>query len=259
MDVGVAYLLVGLCLLLAVFLSVTIRHYPVSAPMALVGIGMLVGLTPLVDGIDVDPVAHRVAIEHITEITVLVALMGVGLALDRPLSPRDRMSWRRWSPTWRLLFVAMPLCIGATALLGWGLLGLAPATALLVGAVLAPTDPVLASEVQVEGPQVGAEEEIDERDEVRFALTSEAGLNDGLAFPFVTGALLLAGAGSLAAGWAGGSPGTWSSRSSSASSSGPSSGECSPWSPSARPGPRSGWPSGATPCSRWRRCSRPTG
>jgi len=196
-DVGVAYLLVGLCLLLAVFLSVTITHYPVSAPMALVGIGMLVGLTPLVDGIDVDPVAHRVAIEHITEITVLVALMGVGLALDRPLSPRDRMSWRRWSPTWRLLFVAMPLCIGATALLGWGLLGLAPATALLVGAVLAPTDPVLASEVQVEGPQVGAEEEIDERDEVRFALTSEAGLNDGLAFPFVTGALLLAGAGSL--------------------------------------------------------------
>ena len=127
-----------------------------------------------------------------------------------------------WSPTWRLLAIAMPLTIASVALLGWGL-GVAPAAALLLGAALAPTDPVLASDVQVEGPRVDGDERrrrprtspgdstgdgvddddealgepVDEKDDVRFALTSEAGLNDGLAFPFVTAAMLLASAGSV--------------------------------------------------------------
>jgi NhaP-type Na+/H+ or K+/H+ antiporter len=69
----------------------------------------------------------------------------------------------------------------------------------LLGAVLAPTDPVLASDVQVGGPTTEQEdgETIDEDDEVRFALTSEAGLNDGLAFPFVALAILMAGTQSI--------------------------------------------------------------
>src|SRR3712207_9174321 len=77
------------------------------------------------------------------------------------------------------------LCIAGVALLGWQVMGLAPAAALLLGAALAPTDPVLASDVQVGGPTTEQEigegtDEIDEADEVRFSLTSEAGLNDGL-------------------------------------------------------------------------------
>jgi NhaP-type Na+/H+ or K+/H+ antiporter len=72
--------------------------------------------------------------------------------------------------------------------LGWWWAGLAPAAALLLGSALAPTDPVLASDVQVGEPT----EDEDSEDEVRFALTSEAGLNDGLAFPFVLAALALA-------------------------------------------------------------------
>jgi NhaP-type Na+/H+ or K+/H+ antiporter len=114
--------------------------------------------------------------EHLTELAVLVALMGVGLALDRPLDLRSWRAWRRWGATWRLLLIAMPLCISGVALLGWGL-GLAPAAAVLLGAVLAPTDPVLASDVQVEGPTPFGEsdDEIDESDEVRFALTSRLG------------------------------------------------------------------------------------
>lgn len=192
------YLVIGLSLLIAVILPTALTRFPVSAPMVLVGLGMLVGLTPVADGLDADPVAHRDVIQHFTEVTLLVALMGVGLALDRPLSFRDRASWRHWSPTWRLLFVAMPVTIAAVALLGWWAVGLGPAAALLLGASLAPTDPVLAADVQVEGPHVGSDEEIDEEDEVRFALTSEAGLNDGLAFPFVHAAILLAGAGSVA-------------------------------------------------------------
>lgn len=201
MDLTTVYLVIGVCLLLAVVLPTSLTRVPISAPMVLVGVGILIGLTPLADGLDADPVAHRTAIEHFTEVTILVALMGVGLALDRPLSPLDRRSWRRWSPAWRLLLIAMPLTIGGVALLGWGLLGVAPAAALLTGAVLAPTDPVLASDVQVEGPRVDTDEEIDEDDEVRFALTSEAGLNDGLAFPFVIAAILLAGV-EPASGWA---------------------------------------------------------
>jgi NhaP-type Na+/H+ or K+/H+ antiporter len=80
----------------------------------------------------------------------------------------------------------MPLSIAAIALLGSSLLGLTAATALLLGAALAPTDPVLASSVQVGPPQDP------EEDEARFALTSEAGLNDGLAFPFVHLAIAVA-------------------------------------------------------------------
>jgi len=185
----------GGSLLLAVVLPDLLHRWAVSAPMVLVGVGMLLGLTPLPDDLPLDPQQNRAAIEHVTELVVIVALMGVGLALDRPLRPRELSSWTRWSATWRLLLLGMPLCIGAVWLLGWTA-GLAPAAALLLGAALAPTDPVLASDVQVAGPQTEGHE-VDEDDEVRFTLTSEAGFNDGLAFPFVYAAILLATEGSV--------------------------------------------------------------
>ncbi|MBZ5740767.1 cation:proton antiporter [Nocardioides mangrovi] len=190
MTADLVYLVAGGCLLLAVVLPELLSRWAVSAPMVLVGVGMLVGPSPLPDDLPIDPQTNRAAIEHVTELVVLVALMGVGLALDRPLSPTRPASWRRWGPTWGLLLVCMPITIAAVALLGW-LAGLAPAAAVLLGACLAPTDPVLASDVQVAGPQTG-DLEVDESDELRFALTSEAGLNDGLAFPFVHLAILLA-------------------------------------------------------------------
>jgi NhaP-type Na+/H+ or K+/H+ antiporter len=102
-----------------------------------------------------------------------MALFSAGLKLDRPLTFRD------WSSTARLLLLAMPVTIGAVALLGAGLLGLSAAGALLLGAALAPTDPVLAGDIGVGPP--GDEDE----HEPNFALTAEAGLNDGLAAPFV--------------------------------------------------------------------------
>lgn len=189
------YLVAGASLLLAIVLPELLSRWAVSAPMVLVGVGMLIGLTSLPDGLPLDPQENRAAIEHVTELVVLVALMGVGLALDRPLELRNPASWRRWSATWRLLLVGMPMTIGAVALLGWWA-GLAPAAAMVLGAALAPTDPVLASDVQVAGPQTG-EHEVDETDELRFTLTSEAGLNDGLAFPFVYVAILLATEGAV--------------------------------------------------------------
>lgn len=197
MSADVVYLLAGAALLLAVVLPTALRKAAVSAPIVLLVVGALMGLLPLPEGTDVTPMGNRAFIEHLTEFTVIVALMGVGLALDRPLSFRRLDSWRKWSGAWRLLGIAMPLSIAAVALLGWWVVGLAPAAALLLGAVLAPTDPVLASDVQVEGPTPADEDhdEIDESDEVRFALTSEAGLNDGLAFPFVYAAVFLASLG----------------------------------------------------------------
>ncbi|GAB2866686.1 cation:proton antiporter [Nocardioides pacificus] len=207
------FLIGGLCLLLAVVLPSLLQRYALSSPIVLVGVGMVLGLTPLFEDISFSPgvEADRAVIEHVTEIAVLVALMGVGLALDRPLNLRSWSSWGRWSATWRLLGVTMPLTIAAIAAIGWWAGGLSLAGAVLLGAVLAPTDPVLASDVQVGGPAVDEDademeiepdhedEEGHEHDEVRFALTAEAGLNDGLAFPFVYLAILLAAAGSFAA------------------------------------------------------------
>ena len=154
MTADLTFLVAGLALLLAVVLPELLSRWALSAPIVLVGVGLLIGLTPLPDGMPLDPQENRAVIEHVTELTVIVALMGVGLALDRPLRLRDRTTWAAWSPTWRLLAVAMPLCVAAVALLGWAF-GLAPAAALLLGAVLAPTDPVLASDVQVTGPADG--------------------------------------------------------------------------------------------------------
>ncbi len=219
---GAVFLASGLCLLLAVVLPRVLASYAVSAPMVLVGVGLVFGLLPIPAHLDLDPTTDRALIEHVTELTILVALMGVGLALDRPLRLRERVSWARWSATWRLLAIAMPLTIAGVALVGWWFVGLAPASALLLGAVLAPTDPVLASDVQVDGPMTAAGlenlESIDQAlvdvearasatpDEVRFALTAEAGLNDGLAFPFVYLAILVAAGGfglSTAGEWVG--------------------------------------------------------
>lgn len=164
-----------------------------TVPMVLVALGLAafwlpLGL-PVVDPLD----AHGTVAQRLTEFAVVTALMACGLKLDRVFS------WKAWKSTWLLLGVAMPLCIAAMALLGvWA--GLPVASALLLGAVLAPTDPVLASEVQVGPPGDSGTEDGDE-DEVRFALTAEAGLNDGLAFPFVKAAILMATVGASPAAW----------------------------------------------------------
>ncbi|WP_432905677.1 cation:proton antiporter [Micromonospora matsumotoense] len=188
--VDVEFALVGVGALLAGVLPRLLERRPLSMPIAFLGLGMLVFALPI--GLPApDPLRYPQVATHLTEIGVIVALMGAGLKIDRPLS------WKRWSSTWRLLAIAMPLCIAAVALLGWWWAGLVPAAALLLGAALAPTDPVLASDVQV-GEPTDAE---DSEDEVRFALTSEAGLNDGLAFPFVYAAIAIASVGLAPSGW----------------------------------------------------------
>lgn len=138
---------------------------------------------------EVDPLRSPAPWEALSELAVIVALFGTGLRIDNPAS------YRRWLPTVRLLVLLMPATILGVALLGWWLAGMTLAGALLLGAVLAPTDPVLAGDVQVGPPTEGGEHP------VRFALTTEAGLNDGLTFPFVYLGLLIAAEGLVPGDW----------------------------------------------------------
>lgn len=163
---------------------------PLSLPICCVAIGIVLAWSPFTPLPYMNPLDDAKVAEHLTEFVVIVSLMGAGLKIDRPLG------WRRWMTTWRLLGIAMPLSIAAIAFLGWGLLGLGAASSLLLAAALAPTDPVLAADVQVGPPKTG------EEDDIRFALTSEAGLNDGLSFPFVMAAIALASKGAVS-GWIG--------------------------------------------------------
>lgn len=121
--------------------------------------------------IRVDPVDASAMLERVTEFVVIVSLFTAGLKLRLPLSER-----RWWLPI-RLASVSMVVTVALVTIVGVWLLDLPLGAAVLLGAVLAPTDPVLASAVQVEHPY--------DVDRLRFGLTGEAGLNDGTAFPFV--------------------------------------------------------------------------
>ncbi|MFC4594410.1 cation:proton antiporter [Sphingobium tyrosinilyticum] len=169
----------GLLIALVAWLPLALKKLPLSLPIVCILIGAAIFCIPEI-GWRPSPLSHPDVTERFSEFVVIIALMGAGLKLDRPFH------WKRWAVTWRLLAFTMPLGIAIIMLLAATLLGLPWAMALLLAASLAPTDPVLAADVQVGPPRTG------EEDEVRFGLTSEAGLNDGLAFPFVQLAIALA-------------------------------------------------------------------
>jgi NhaP-type Na+/H+ or K+/H+ antiporter len=168
----------GVAILAVAWLPSLLRKYPLSYPILFVGLGALVFSLPL--GLpNPDPVEHSTFVMHLSEICVTVALTGTGLKIDRKFS-----LWR-WRAPLQLVLILMVITIGIFTVVAWRLGGLLPASAVLLAATLAPTDPVLAGDVQVGKPGEGGE------DNVRFSLTGEAGLNDGLAFPFVQLAILL--------------------------------------------------------------------
>ena len=171
--IGGAVVLVG-----AVVLSIQ-KGRPYSAALVYLVIGVAGGLALRALGISwYDPIEDASLFSRAAEAAVIVSLFGAGVKLDSALT------WANWRTTVLLLAVAMPLTVFGMALIGGWVVGMTAASALLLGAVLAPTDPVLADDVQVGGPTQREPE-----DEARFSLTAEAGLNDGLAFPFVMLAL----------------------------------------------------------------------
>jgi sodium/hydrogen antiporter len=147
-----------------------LRRLPISGAMLYLVVGVAVG--PLFLGlVRLDPLRDAGMLELVTELAVIVSLFTAGLKLRAPITSR---AWRR--PI-RLAFVSMAVTVGIITLVGHVWLALPLGAAVLLGAVLAPTDPVLASDVQVEHPT--------DRHALRFTLTGEAGFNDGTAFPFV--------------------------------------------------------------------------
>lgn len=178
----------GVLIALVAWLPLALRRLPISLPIVCIVIGALIFATPYI-GFDPSPSAHPYATERLTEFVVIIALMGAGLKIDRIFSIK------RWGMAWRLLLITMPLSILAIMGVGQWVLGTGLVASLLLAASLAPTDPVLAADVQVSGPKDGGE------DTVRFALTSEAGLNDGFAFPFVHLAIALSLAASTGEAW----------------------------------------------------------
>ena len=188
----VVLFVVGALVALVAWLPLVFRRAPLSLPIVCVVLGAGLFSLPQLR-FDPLPQAYPEVTERLTEFVVIIALMGAGLKIDRIFN------LRRWGVTWRLLGVTMGLTIAAITVIGVMGLGLGLAAAVLLAGALAPTDPVLASDIQVGAPQEGQE------DEVRFGLTSEAGLNDGLAFPFVHLAIALALA-------AAGGPSDWLAR-----------------------------------------------
>jgi NhaP-type Na+/H+ or K+/H+ antiporter len=164
------FVLAGVVFIAVALGGTVLKRLPITGAVLYLVIGALVG--PLGLGlIRLDPLADAGLLELVTELAVIVSLFTAGLKLRAPIrSPR-------WRGPIRLAFLSMPLTVAGIALLAIGGLGLPIGAAILLGAMLAPTDPVLASDVQVERPT--------DEDALRFSLTGEAGFNDGTAFPFV--------------------------------------------------------------------------
>ena len=168
----------GAIALLAAVVPVILQKKYISAPIVYLIIGCC-GFF-ICSQCHIHPLDHLETIKHITEFVILIALVNTGLRI------KDPFKWGTWKKAVRLLAIAMPLTIVAATFLGWWIMGLAPATALLFGALISPTDPVLASELQTSEP--GQED----RSQSKLGLTAEAGINDGLAFPFTFFAIFAA-------------------------------------------------------------------
>lgn len=170
-------LAIGFVAMVAAIIPVLVKKRHISAPVIYLLIGIIGYL--FWSGNSYDPADNLDIIKHITEFVVLVALANAGLKIKEPFA------WKTWRYSARLLLISMPLTIIAAAYAGWYIAGLAPATAILFGALISPTDPVLAAELQTSGPTK------EDNSTIKLALTSEAGINDGLAFPFTYFAIML--------------------------------------------------------------------
>lgn len=160
----------GIIALLAATIPIVFVRRHITPPIIYLCIGIIAFLFNIhYNFISLD---NMQAIEKVSEFVVIVSLTNAGLKIKEPFA------WKTWKYAIRLLAITMPLTIIAASYISWWIVGLAPAAALLYGAVIAPTDPVLASEFQTSGPSE------EDQSKTKLGLTAEAGANDGLAFPF---------------------------------------------------------------------------
>lgn len=173
---------VGALLLLMALTSSQVERLPISTSFIYLIVGLTLG--PLGFGLlQLDIASQRGWMQTLTEVAVIVSLFVGGLRLRLPLRHKS------WRVALRLAGPVMLVCIAGVTFVTHWLLGVPLFLALLLGAILAPTDPVLAAAVSVN--------DAEDHDRVRFGLSGEAGLNDGAAFPFVIFALEFMRAGSM--------------------------------------------------------------
>jgi NhaP-type Na+/H+ or K+/H+ antiporter len=164
------FLLVGGLLLIMGLTSARLRRLPITAAIIYLLVGIVLG--PSMLGVfHFNPLKESALLEVLTEVAVLISLFSAGIKMPVPFT------LFRWRTPILLATVSMTLTVGLVAGFAYWVLGLPLGAGVLLGAILAPTDPVLATEVQIRHPG--------DRDQLRFTLTSEAGMNDGSAFPFV--------------------------------------------------------------------------
>ena len=164
------FALVGALLLVIGVASTLLKRVPVTSAMLYLGVGLLLGPTG-VDAFRFNPLREAPLLEVLTEVAVLISLFSAGVKMPVPFAVAA------WRAPLLLATLSMALTVGLVAAFAFYALGLPLGAGILLGAIVAPTDPVLATDVQSRHPG--------DRDRLRFTLTSEAGMNDGTAFPFV--------------------------------------------------------------------------
>lgn len=164
------FLLVGVLMLTRGLSATALQRLPFTSAIIYLAVGIILG--PMVLGIFYfDPIEQSAKLELFTEIAVLISLFSAGVKMPVPVK------WPAWRAPVRLAWVSMTITVGLIAACCHLFLGMPLGAGVLLGAVLAPTDPVLATDVQTRHPG--------DKDRLRFTLTCEAGMNDGTAFPFV--------------------------------------------------------------------------
>ncbi|MDO9195769.1 sodium:proton antiporter [Rhodoferax sp.] len=164
------FMLVGGLLLVRGLTSTILKRSPVTAAIIYLAVGLLVGPSVL-NLFHFNPLKESALLEVLTEIAVLISLFSAGVKMPVPFN------FARWRAPILLATVSMTITVAMVAAFAYYVLGLPLGAGVLLGAILAPTDPVLATDVQSRHPG--------DRDQLRFTLTCEAGMNDGSAFPFV--------------------------------------------------------------------------
>ncbi len=164
------FLLIGGMLLTIGLTSPYIKRLPVTSAIIYLAVGLVVGPTVL-NAFHFNPLKESALLEVLTEVAVLISLFAAGVKMPVPVT------LSRWRTPILLAFVSMSITVGIAAAFAHYVLHLPLGVAILLGAIVAPTDPVLATDVQIRHPS--------DRDRLRFHLTCEAGMNDGSAFPFV--------------------------------------------------------------------------
>ena len=164
------FLLVGLLMLTRGLTTTTLKKLPFTSAIVYLAVGILLGPT-LFNLFYFDPLKQSGLLEVLTEIAVLISLFSAGIKMPVPAT------WVKWRAPVRLAWVSMTITVALIAVFAHFVLGMPVGAGILLGAILAPTDPVLATDVQTRHPG--------DKDQLRFTLTCEAGMNDGTAFPFV--------------------------------------------------------------------------